>query len=147
MSIQISLQAYVNAESTNANIFMYTYTFIAIDICIQYEYIYIYQYTINICEGCSKFFHVENAIFARKKFFRQTLANPTFIFSRTCWPRLVRRTWMCDILKFAPGVWSLVTLHSVAAALNIYVLLEDVGPCSPSSASSDTTSPQFGPPT
>ena len=30
--------------------------------------------------------------------------------------------------------------------LNIYVLLEDVGPCSPSSASSDTTSPQFGPP-
>ena len=52
-----------------------------------------------------------------KKFFRQTLANPTFIFSVTCWPRLVRRTWMCDILKFAPGVWSLVTLHSVAAAL------------------------------
>ena len=30
--------------------------------------------------------------------------------------------------------------------LNIYVLLYDVGPCSPSSASSDTTSPQFRPP-
>ena len=29
--------------------------------------------------------------------------------------------------------------------LNIYILLEDVGPCSPSSASSDTTSPQFRP--
>ena len=70
-----------------------------------------------VVEGCSKFFHVENAIFARKKFFRQTLANPMFIFSGACWPRLVRRTWMCDILKFVPGVWSLVTLHSVAAAL------------------------------
>ena len=34
--------------------------------------------------------HVENAIFARKKSFRQTLANPTFIFSGTCWPSLVR---------------------------------------------------------
>ena len=40
----------------------------------------------------------------KKIFFRQNLANPTFIFSGTCWPRLVRRTWMCDILKFAPGV-------------------------------------------
>ena len=53
----------------------------------------------------------------QQKFFRQTLANPRFIFSGTCWPRLVRRTWMCDILKFVPGVWSLVTLNSVAAAL------------------------------
>ncbi len=51
-----------------------------------------------------------------KIIFRQTLANPTFIFSGACWPRLVRRTWMCDILKFVPGFWSIVTLHSVAAA-------------------------------
>ena len=59
-----------------------------------------------------------------EKNLRQTLANPTFIFSGTCWPRPVRRIWMCDILKFAPGVWSRVTLHSVAAALkDLYVLL------------------------
>ena len=39
----------------------------------------------------------------QKKYIRQILATPRFIFSGTCWPRLVRRTWMCDILKFAPG--------------------------------------------
>ena len=54
--------------------------------------------------------------FANKKIFRQTLADPMFIFSGTCWPRLVRKTLMCDLRKFVPGVCSLVTLHSVAAA-------------------------------
>ena len=49
--------------------------------------------------------------FANKKIFRQTLADPMF-----CWLRLVRKTLMCDDRKFVPGVCSLVTLHSVAAA-------------------------------
>ena len=29
----------------------------------------------------------------QKNYFRQTLANPMFIFSGTCWPRLVRKHW------------------------------------------------------
>ena len=35
----------------------------------------------SIHEGCSKFLHVEKAIFARKKNFRQTFANQTFILA------------------------------------------------------------------
>ena len=70
--------------------------------------------TKTIFEGCSKF---GKRTSSPKKIFRQTFANPAFIFSGTCWPRFLRRTWMCDILKFVPGIWSLVTLHSVAAAL------------------------------
>ena len=53
----------------------------------------------------------------QRKSFHQTLANPMFVFCGTCCPTLVRRTLMCDILKFVPGVCSPVTLHSVAAAL------------------------------
>ena len=83
----------------------------------QAIYIHLNLNPFYIHEGCSKFLHVENVIFSKKNYFRQTLANPMFIFSGTCWPRLVRRTWMRDILKFVPGVWSLVTLHSLAAAL------------------------------
>ena len=54
-----------------------------------------------------------------------------------------KKTLMCDLLKFVPGACSPVTLHSVAAALKHYVLLLDVGPCSPSSASSDTSTPKL----
>ena len=39
-----------------------------------------------------------------KKIFRQTLANPMFILSGTCCPTLVRKTLMCHLLKFAPGI-------------------------------------------
>ena len=53
----------------------------------------------------------------QRKLFRQILVNPMFIFCGTCCPTLVRRTLMCDIRKFVPGVCSPVTLHSVAAAL------------------------------
>ena len=54
-----------------------------------------------------------------------------------------KKALMCDLLKFVPGACSPVTLHSVAAALEHHVLLEDVGPCSPSSASSDTSTPEL----
>ena len=54
-----------------------------------------------------------------------------------------KKTLMCDLLKFVPGACSPVTLHSVAAALKHCVLLLDVGPCSPSSASSDTSTPKL----
>ena len=55
-----------------------------------------------------------------------------------------KKTLMCDLLKFVPGACSPVTLHSVAAALkHVYVLLLDVGPCSPSSASSDPSTPKL----
>ena len=78
-----------------------------------YTYIYMYIYI---------YMKVALNSFTRKrtsspKKIRQTFANPTFIFSGTCWPRVLRRTWTCDILKFVPGVWSLVTFHSLAAAL------------------------------
>ena len=76
-----------------------------------------------IYEGCSKFFHLENAIFAKKNFFRRTFANSMFIFRGTCWPRFLRKTWTRDILKlFQPSDplshFILRQLH-----LNIYVLL------------------------
>ena len=82
---------------------------------------------------------------SQKKYFRQTLANPTFIFSGTCWPRLVKKKHWCVISSnllqaSAPCRTSFILwqLH-----LNTYVLLSDVGPCSPSSASSDTSTPEL----
>ena len=77
--------------------YVYMYTYIYIYIIFTYIYIYIiyiyiiYIYILYIYEGCSKFFYVETVIFAKKNYFRQTLANPKFIFSGTCWPRLARK--------------------------------------------------------
>ena len=82
--------------------------------------IYFFTY---IYEGCSKFFHVENVIFAQKKYFRQTLANPMFTFSGTCRPRLVRKTLVRDLLKFVPGLCSLSQFILWQLHLNIYVSL------------------------
>ena len=69
-------------------------------------------------------------------FFRQTWANPMFIFSGTCCPSLLRKTLMCDLLKFVPGACSPVTLHSVAGALKDFTfalrcwsLLTFIGQC------------------
>ena len=78
-----------------------------------------------------------------KKYFPQTLANHMFIFSETCRPRLVRKPLMRDLLKFVPGVCSLSHFILWQLHLNIYGLLWDVGPCSPSSASSDTSTPEL----
>ena len=76
-----------------------------------------------IYEGCSKFFHLENVIFAKKKFFRRTFANSMFFFRGTCWRRFLRKTWMCDILKLFQA--SDPSSHFILRQLhlNIYVLL------------------------
>ena len=102
-----------------------------------------------IYEGCSKFFHLENAIFVKKKFLSPNFRELHVYLSRYMLVKILRKTWMCNIiiLKYVPGLWSLVTLHSAAAALkDLRSALKMPGPCSPSSASSDTTSPQFRPP-
>ncbi len=59
-------------------------------------------------------------------------------------PNTGKKKLMCDILKFVPGVCSPLS-HFILRQLhlNIYVLLADVGPCSPSSASSDTSTPEL----
>ena len=70
----------------------------------------------TLYEGCPKFFHLENAIFAKK------IHSPHFrelhvYLSRYMLAKILKKTWMCDIQKIVPGVWSLVTIHSAAAAL------------------------------
>ena len=74
-------------------------------------------------EGCSKFFHLENVIFAKKNFFRRTFANSMFFFRGTCWRRFLRKTWMCDVLKLFQA--SDPSSHFILRQLhlNIYVLL------------------------
>ena len=80
-------------------------------------------HTQHIHEGCSKFFHLENVIFAKKIYFRPTFANSMFFFRGTCWPRFLRKTWMCDILKLFQA--SDPSSHFILRQLhlNIYVLL------------------------
>ena len=68
--------------------------------------------------------HLENVIFAKKKkFFRRTFANSMFFFRCTCWPRFLRKTWMCGILKLFQA--SDPSSHFILRQLhlNIYVLL------------------------
>ena len=85
-----------------------------------HTYIYICIY---VHEGCSKFFHLENVIFAKQNYFRRTFANSMFFFRGTCWPRFLRKTWMCDILKLFQA--SDPSSHFILRQLhlNIYVLL------------------------
>ena len=45
---------------TNVCIYIYTHTYFLKYVCLHLHNIYIY-------EGCSKFFHLENVIFAKKK--------------------------------------------------------------------------------
>ncbi len=45
--------------------------------------------------------------------------------------------------KGLPGICSPITLHSVASALKNSCFALDVGPCSPASASSDTSMPEL----
>ena len=75
-----------------------------------------FKFQVNLYEGCSKFFHLENVIFAKKKFFRRTFANSMFFFRGTCWRRFFRKTWMCDILKLFQAS-DPSSLHSASAAL------------------------------
>ncbi len=79
-----------------------------------------------------------------KKFFRQTLvADPSFIFNGTCWPRLVRKHWRVISSNLFQASAPLSHFILWQLHLNIYVLLWDVGPCSPSSANSDTSTPEL----
>ena len=70
----------------------------------------------GISEGCSKFLHLAKAIFARKKFFAKRSPTPRLSSA----VHVGQNFWEeheCDILKFVPGIWSFVTLHSAAAPL------------------------------
>ena len=76
-----------------------------------------------IYEGCSKFFHLENVIFAKKKLLSPNFRELHVYLSRYMLPRFLRKTWMCDILKLFQASdpashFILRQLH-----LNIYVLL------------------------
>ena len=59
----------------------------------------------------------------KKNYFRRTFANSMFFFRGTCWPRFLRKTWMCDILKLFQA--SDPSSHFILRQLylNIYVLL------------------------
>ena len=48
----------------------------------------------------------------KKKFFRRTFANSMFIFRGTCWPRFLRKTWMCDIMISSNCSRRLIPCHT-----------------------------------
>ncbi len=91
------------------------YIYIYIDLFMRCEYISIYMRVV-----LNSFMWKTSS--SPKNYFRQTLANPKFIFSGTCWPRLVRKHW-CVISSNLFQAPTPVTFHSVAAALKHYVLL------------------------
>ena len=67
-------------------------------------------------EGCSKFFHLENVIFAKK------ILSPNFrelhvFLSRYMLAKIFQKNVDVWYPQIVPGVWSLVTLLSAAAAL------------------------------
>ena len=87
---------------------------------IAYSYIQLQQSTAAIYniryEGCSKFFHLENVIFAKK------ILSPNFrelhvFLSRYMLAKIFKKNVDVWYPQIVPGVWSLVTLHSAAAAL------------------------------
>ena len=98
---------------------------------------------IQVHGGCSNYLSRGNRHLRKNKIFSPNLANPMFTLSGTCCPTLARKTLMCDILKFVPGVCSPVTLHSVAAALKHLRL--SLRYWLTSSASSATSTPELSP--
>ena len=130
-------------------IYFMIHVFLYLLIYISYlstKYVYIYTHTahtVYIClfEGCSTVFKWKQA--SSEKNFCQTLANPMFIFNGTCCLTLAIKTLVCYIIKLVRSVYSPVRLHAVAVALKHLRLLQDVGPCSPPSASSDTSTPEL----
>ena len=75
-------------------------------------HVYIYIY-----EGCSKFFHLENVIFAKKKFLSPNFRELYVFLSRYMLAKIFKKNVDVWYPQIVPGVWSLVTLHSAAAAL------------------------------
>ena len=53
----------------------------------------------------------------KKKFFRRTFANSMFFLSRYMLAKIFKKNVDVWYPQIVPGVWSLVTLHSAAAAL------------------------------
>ena len=99
-----------------------------------YIYIHIYVWYTHICILCymrlQRYMRVVLNSFIwktpsspKKKFFRRTFANSMFIFRGTCWPRFLRKTWMCDILKLFQASDPLSHFILRPLHLNIYVLL------------------------
>ena len=72
---------------------------------------------IQIYEGCSKFFHLENAIFAKKKLLSPNFRELHVFLSRYMLAKIFKKNMDVWYPPIVPGVWSLVTLHSAAAAL------------------------------
>ena len=68
-------------------------------------------------EGCSKFFHLENVIFAKKKFLSPNFRELHVFLSRYMLAKIFKKNVDVWCPQIVPGVWSLVTLHSAAAAL------------------------------
>ena len=77
----------------------------------------------KINEGCSKFFHLENVIFAKKKLLSPNFRDLHVFLSRYMLAKILRKTWMCDILKLFQA--SDPSSHFILRQLhlNIYVLL------------------------
>ena len=89
----------------------------------HYTHIHIYIYNYIYMKVVLDSFMWKTSSSPKKNYFRQTLANPMFIFSGTCWPRLARKTLARDLLKFVPGPCSLSHFILWQLHLNIYVLL------------------------
>ena len=77
----------------------------------------------SVYEGCSKFFHLENPIFANFFFLSPNFRELHVYLSRYMLAKILKKNMDVWYPQIVPGVWSLVTLHSAAADLNIYVLV------------------------
>ena len=77
----------------------------------------LYKYIKIVYEGCSKFFHLENVIFAKKKFLSPNFRELHVFLSRYMLAKILKKNVDVWYPQIVPGVWSLVTLHSAAAAL------------------------------
>ena len=72
---------------------------------------------LNVNEGCSKFFHLENVIFAKQIFLSPNFRELHVFLSRYMLAKIFKKNVDAWYPQIVPGVWSLVTLQSAAAAL------------------------------
>ena len=81
---------------------------------------------LKIYEGCSKFFHLENAIFAKKKFLSPNFRELHVYLSRYMLAKIFKKNmdvWYHDILKLFQASDPLSHFILRPLHLNIYVLL------------------------
>ena len=91
-----------------------------------YICIYTFIYILCIYEGCSKFFHLENAIFAKKKILSPNFRELHVYLSRYMLAKIFKKNMdvtMCDILKLFQASDPLSHFILRPLHLNIYVLL------------------------